>query len=260
MTDADTGADAQAAEFGTFAEWTAEAARLLGRAYYVPAGCRGSGGPPALEWLLDRLRPSSTSRMLDIGAGVGGAAGYAAERTGVRPVLVEPQAGACRAARRLFGLDVVRGSATALPFGSSSFDIAWSLGVLDTLPDHEAFFAEAVRCLAPGGTFGLLAYTAVAEIRTAPEGNVFPTVEELAALIGDAGLHCAERAALPDLGPTPADWDERVRAVDAQVERRHHDDPLWQQASEQEQRIATLLREGRVRGLLYILRTRRDGS
>ena len=34
--------DAMAAEFGTVAEWTAEAAVELGQDYYIPAACRGS--------------------------------------------------------------------------------------------------------------------------------------------------------------------------------------------------------------------------
>jgi hypothetical protein len=41
-----------AAEFDTVAEWTAEVAADLGSAYHIPAGCRGSGTPAALDWLL----------------------------------------------------------------------------------------------------------------------------------------------------------------------------------------------------------------
>ena len=72
-----------AAEFDTFAEWTAEAALALGPQFHVPAGCRGSGRPAALDWLLDRLAPSS-GVLVDIGAGVGGPGAYAARRAGGR--------------------------------------------------------------------------------------------------------------------------------------------------------------------------------
>ena len=47
--------DAMAAEFGTVAEWTAEAAVELGQDYYIPAACRGSGSPAALDWLIEHL-------------------------------------------------------------------------------------------------------------------------------------------------------------------------------------------------------------
>ena len=50
-------ADPMAAEFGTVAEWTAQVAADLGPEYYMPAACRGSGQPAALDWLLDGLRP-----------------------------------------------------------------------------------------------------------------------------------------------------------------------------------------------------------
>jgi hypothetical protein len=47
--------EAMAAEFDTVAEWTAEVAADLGAAYHIPAGCRGSGSPAALDWLVGNL-------------------------------------------------------------------------------------------------------------------------------------------------------------------------------------------------------------
>jgi hypothetical protein len=44
-------------EFDTVAEWTAQVAADLGPDYFIPAGCRGSGQPAALDWLLDGMRP-----------------------------------------------------------------------------------------------------------------------------------------------------------------------------------------------------------
>jgi precorrin-6B methylase 2 len=41
----------------------------------------------ALDWLLAGLAPRPGDLMTDIGAGLGGPAAYAAERTGVQPVL-----------------------------------------------------------------------------------------------------------------------------------------------------------------------------
>ena len=90
-------------EFDTVAEWTAQVAADLGPEYFIPAGCRGSGQPAALDWLLAGMRPQAGELLIDVGAGVGGPDAYAARHTGVRPVLVEPEPGACRAAVRLFG-------------------------------------------------------------------------------------------------------------------------------------------------------------
>ena len=96
--------DSMDAEFDTVALWTAEVVAGLEPAQRIPAGCRGSGSPGALHWLLDHLEPESDQVFLDCGAGVGGPAAFAARETGVRPVLTDPEPGACRAARSLFGL------------------------------------------------------------------------------------------------------------------------------------------------------------
>ena len=47
--------EAMEAEFDTVAEWKAQVAEELGPEYYVPAACRGSGSPAALDWLIDRM-------------------------------------------------------------------------------------------------------------------------------------------------------------------------------------------------------------
>ena len=70
--------DPMEAEFDTVAEWTAEVATDLGPEYFVPAACRGSGQPMALDWLLAGLRAGPGDLLLDVGAGIGGPAAYAA--------------------------------------------------------------------------------------------------------------------------------------------------------------------------------------
>jgi len=170
------------AEFDTVAEWTAQVATDLGPEYYVPAGCRGSGQPEVLDWLLERLGPRSGQVMVDVGAGLGGPAAYAARRAGVRPVLAEPEPDACRAAARLFGLPVLQADATALPFGDAATDLAWCLGVLCTTSGpaaQRAILRQLRRIIRPGGRIGLLVFVAVTELADPPQGNHFPSSGQL---------------------------------------------------------------------------------
>lgn len=239
------------AEFDTVASWTADVAEDLGPDYYLPAGCRGSGSPGALRWLLDRLAVGPGVRMLDVGAGVGGPAGFAAAETGVRPVLSELQAGACLSARRLFDLPVVQ-AASQLPFAAGSFDVVWSLGVLCTVPDQQLLVGELRRVLAPGGRLGLLVFVAARPLPEQPVGNDFPTAERLAALLAGAGLGVRDSASAADFAATPPLWDERAAAVDAELERRHGDDPDWQLAGRQSGIIGRLLASGDLVGTLIV--------
>ena len=78
---------AMEAEFDTVARWTAEAVGLLGPEYALPAACRGSGSPAALAWLCAALDLQPGTTLLDVGAGVGGPAAFAAERHGALPAL-----------------------------------------------------------------------------------------------------------------------------------------------------------------------------
>src|ERR1700691_5573402 len=217
--------DPMEAEFDTVAEWTAQVAADLGPEYYIPAACRGSGQPAVLDWLLERLGPRLGEVMYDVGAGVGGPAAYAAHRTGVRPILAEPEPDACRAATRLFGAPVVQADATALPFADGAASHAWCLGVLCTAsgPDAQrAMLRELRRVLRPSGRAGLLVFLAARDrLDDPPEGNHFPSRAQLTALLREAGLTetgAADPASLPD---PPASWHERTAAVDHELRRRY---------------------------------------
>jgi SAM-dependent methyltransferase len=234
------------AEFDTVALWTAEVALNLGPEYYLPAGCRGSGSPATLQWLMDQLDVRACDRMLDCGAGVGGPAAFAQQHKGVRPILTDPQVGACRAARLLFGLPTVQ-SASDLPFLTGSFDVAWSLGVLCTVADQGHLLAELRRVLASDGRLGLLVFVAAQQrLPDAPEGNDFPTQQGLRALLTDAGFEVRTLVSGIDLDANPPSWKSRVAAVEAELERRHGHDPLWLEAADQSQKIGALLASGAV--------------
>lgn len=242
------------AEFDTLAGWTAEVALDLGSEHHVPAGCRGSGSPGALRWLLDRLAPAGAA-LLDCGAGVGGPAAFAAAEAGVRPVLTEPAPDACRAARRLFGLPVVQ-AASALPFATGSFELAWSLGVLCTVPDQPQLLAELRRVLDPGGRLGLLVFVAAGPLPEQPEGNDFPTADRLGALLDEAGLDVRDSARAADFAVAPPGWDDRTAAVEAELERRHGGAEAWRTAAGQSAAIGRLLGSGNLVGTLLVATAR----
>ncbi|GAA3182079.1 class I SAM-dependent methyltransferase [Blastococcus jejuensis] len=244
--------EAMEAEFGTVAGWTEDAVRALGPEHAIPAGCRGSGSEGALRWLADGLDLAPGARVLDSGAGVGGPAGWLAAERGVRPVCAEPMAAAAGAGRRLFGLPSVVALGQALPFPDASFDVAWCLGVLCTTSDKAGALAELRRVLADGGRLGLLVFVADGPLSApAPEGNEFPSEAELRALLRGARFRLTGTAEA-DLADSPPEWTERADAVEAEVARRHGDDPAFREAEEQSGRVGRLLSDGSLRAWLGV--------
>lgn len=253
--------EAMEAEFGTVAEWTAQVAADLGPSFYIPAGCRGSGSPAALDWLIEHLELAAGEVFLDSGAGVGGPAAYAETQRAVQPVLVEPEEGACRAARRLFGYPVLQASASALPLSDESFDAAWSLGVLCTMDEQLPLLTELRRVVRPPGRIGLLVFVATsAEPFTQPDGNHFPTQDVLAELVNRAGLRIEARRSTAEMPPVPQKWQDRMDAVSAELSARHHAERAWQLAEQQSDLIGDLLENGLVQGELMVLRRAEAGS
>jgi SAM-dependent methyltransferase len=247
--------EAMVDEFDTVARWTALAVEELGEDHALPAACRGSGSPDALRWLANALDLSPGASLLDVGAGLGGPAEAAARAYDVRPVLVEPMVGACLAARRLFAWPTAAADGSALPFADGSFDAVWSLGVLCTLEDKLAVLREIVRVLVPGGVVGLLVYLRTVEsLPEQPDGNHFPTEEELDGLVADAGLEVVDSAMLADFASASPEWKAAESRVEDVVERDHAHDERWQRAQDQQDTIVGLIEDGLVTGRLIVCR------
>jgi SAM-dependent methyltransferase len=250
--------DAQVIEFDRLAGWTEDAVRELGPEYAIPAGCRGSGSPSDLAWLAEALLIGPDTRVADVGSGVGGPAAWLADHFGPKPVCVEPMPGAAAAGRRLFGLPTVVAGAEALPLTSGAFDAVECLGVLCTIPrpQRPAVVRELRRVLRREGDLGLLVFVARGPLPgPLPEGNDFPTEEELTALVEEAGFRVVQTVESA-LAQAPAAWQERSDAVDDLLARRHGDDPRWQRAEEQSARISRLIGGGEVCPLLLHARAR----
>ncbi|GAA2058700.1 class I SAM-dependent methyltransferase [Williamsia deligens] len=251
-----TGPDAMVDEFDTVAGWTATAIAELGEDHAIAGACRGSGVPSALAWFVEQLGLRAGQTLLDVGAGVGGAAEFAARTREVDVVLMDPMFEACRAARRVFGRRAVVADGAVLPFADSTFDAVWALGVLCTVPDQPGLLRELRRVVATGtGRIGLLVFVATSDdVRGGPEGNDFPTERKLQRMLDDAGLRVDARTTLADLPGPPEAWREQVRRVEALVARDHGDDPRWQSARDQESAISGLIGDGGVVGVLLSLR------
>ncbi len=236
---------AMVAEFDDVAGWTADAVEQLGERYAIPATCRGSASPAALAWLAEACELSAGTRLLDVGAGAGGPAAWAAERFGVRPILLEPMPAAGRAAARLFGLPVIAADGRRIPLRTGSVDVAWCLGMLCTVQDKAAVLGEIHRVLKPGASLGLLVIVARGpQILPAPDGNHFPTQQELAALLAGAGFEILEQIDQPT--GAPLSWSRRAERIAAMVAIRHRADPAYALAAHQGERFTRLFASGQI--------------
>lgn len=104
------------------------------------------------------LQPSS--RVLDIGSGLGGPARTLAEAFGCHVTGIDITQAFCDAATTLSGwvglserVDFQQGDATSLPFGNAAFDAAMTLHVAMNIAAKDRMYAEARRVLKPGGRF-----------------------------------------------------------------------------------------------------------
>ncbi|WBQ03630.1 class I SAM-dependent methyltransferase [Kribbella sp. CA-293567] len=238
-------AAAMVAEFDDVAGWTADAVEQLGDGYAIPAACRGSASPAALAWLAEACELSAGTTLLDVGAGVGGPAAWAARRFGVRAVLLEPMQTACRAATRLFGLPVLAADGARIPLRTNSIDTAWCLGVLCTVEDKAALLGEIHRVLRPGAPLGLLVVVASGRrSQPLPEGNHFPVQYELDRLLDGAGFSLVEQTTRPDIAPLS--WSRRLEEVTAAVAAQHRADPAYRLAARQSERLSRLFSSGHL--------------
>ena len=121
-----------------------------------------AGGPDATRHVFEQLSLGPTTRLLDVGSGIGGPARLAADEFGCSVVGVDLSPDFVAAAERLsdlVGLSssvrflVASGADTGLP--DSSFDRASLIHVGMNIADKGAVFAEVRRLLVSGGVFGV---------------------------------------------------------------------------------------------------------
>lgn len=162
-----------------------------------------TGGLSASLDLLALAQIESAGRILDIGAGLAGAARLLASTLGCRVDCIEPssdfRAGAVLL-NRLTGLDdrieVHNGSALDLPFPDDSFDAVWMQNVGMNIADKQALYAEIYRVLKPGGRYafqemaageGATSYFPL-PWATDPADSFLISGDELCSLLGEKGF------------------------------------------------------------------------
>jgi sarcosine/dimethylglycine N-methyltransferase len=178
------------------------------------------GGLPAIEALARRAGIGRYSRVLDVGAGLGGPARFLAWRFGARSIGIELNAGRAAGARRLTALaglarsvHVVRGDATALPFRARSFDACVSQEALLHVGGKALVLEECRRVLGSGGRLAFTDWIAHPRLADGERARLaewmaattIPTLDGYRRLIGHAGFAAIEAEDLS------AEWSRLLR-------------------------------------------------
>lgn len=141
--------------------------------------------------LADRLPLTTTSRVLEVGAGSGFYSVEVArkvsegrlELSDIQPEMLE-KARQKLEAKKLSNVGYAVADAGFLPFTEGSFDVVFLVTVLGEIEDRKAFLSEARRVLKPEGIFS------VSEHLPDPDFLPFAKVKSL---VEKEGFECVER-------------------------------------------------------------------
>jgi SAM-dependent methyltransferase len=137
----------------------------------------GALTPQTAPALLDAVRATDGTRLLDVASGPGFIAGAAAGRGASVIGLDFARAMVAEARRRHSAIDFREGDAEALPFADSSFDaVVMNFGMLH-LARPDTAIAEARRVLEPGGRYAFTVWAAPE--RAVGFGMTLRAIEEL---------------------------------------------------------------------------------
>ena len=171
------------------------------------------------EWrdaVRRHLRPSPGMTLVDIGAGTGAFAAAFSDWFDLSVLAVEPSAAMRAEIPRTPAIQVLEGSASALPLPDDSADGAWLSLVIQHIPDLDAAAREIRRVLRPGAPVlmrqgfpdryepsGTLRLDGIEVIRWFPEtariANTFPSLVDTCRAFASAGFR---REALEQVSET----------------------------------------------------------
>jgi sarcosine/dimethylglycine N-methyltransferase len=137
-----------------------------------------------VETMAKSLEPISDQyRVLDIGAGFGGAARYLAKTYGCKVVALNLSEAENNRDRQMNHeqqldhlVDVVDGSFEDIPFPDDSFDLVWSQDAILHSGDREKVLSEVCRVLKPGGR---IIFTDPMQSDTCPDGVLQPIYDRI---------------------------------------------------------------------------------
>ena len=174
--------------------------------------------------------PDDRHRIVDIGAGYGGAARYLARRFGCHVVCLnisEVENSRNRKANRAQGLDdlisVRHGSFEDIPEPDDSFDVAWSQDAILHSGNRDRVIAEVARVLKPGGEF---VFTDPMQADDCPSGVLQPVYDRIhLESLGSVKFYreAAARHGLEEVSvrPMPNQLRNHYAAVRAQLQARY---------------------------------------
>ena len=163
-----------------------------------------TGGLRASMELMEVATIEPGDNILDLGAGLGGAARMLATETGCHVDCVEMSADYCSGARllnRLTGLEtqiaVHQASALDLPFADATYDVVWMQNVGMNIEDKLALYTTVSRVLKPGGCFAFQEMvTGTGTITgyplpwaSVPEDNSLTSAEDMTRILEQCHLH-----------------------------------------------------------------------
>jgi sarcosine/dimethylglycine N-methyltransferase len=226
-----------------------------------------TGGFRASLDLLELSGIRAGDRVLDIGAGLAGAARMLAYSPGCRVDCVELSSDYCEGAKllnRITGLedriDVHKASALDLPFPDDTFDAVWMQNVGMNIADKGKLYAEVCRVLKPGGKFAFQEMSAGEEAiiyfplpwATDPADNFLISSDEMHTLLGESGFvaECFEDASDMILNSPPPVSAAPVASAQAQLGLSVFVDNLAEKAGN----ARRSLQEGRVRFVRGVFR------
>src|SRR5215218_2414435 len=109
--------------------------------------------PGVLHQLIERGDVTAQTRVLEVGCGTGNYLIAIQQQTGCAAIGVDPSSAMlATAASRAPSISWLHGRAEALPVDGDSVDHLFSVDVIHHVGGRSAFFDEASRVLAPGGT------------------------------------------------------------------------------------------------------------
>jgi len=231
-----------------------------------------TGGFRASLDLLQLSGIRAADRVLDIGAGLAGAARMLAYSPGCRVDCVELSPDYCTGAKllnRLTGLDdridVHKASALDLPFPDDTFDAVWMQNVGMNIADKRRLYAEVCRVLKRGGKFAFQEMSAGEEATiyfplpwaTNPADNFLISADEMHALLGDCGFvaECFEDASDMILNsPPPVSAAPATTASTSTTQAQLGLSVFVDNLSEKAGNARRSLQEGRVRFVRGVFR------